>query len=306
MNLHNNKEAFIELILATSEYFGIDSSLIEKDYYVTLYLKYVNKKIDGLLFKGGTSLSKCYGLIDRFSEDIDLTLDNEHYSQSKKRKANKDIIEVCDELGLFLKNREKAENHSHSSYNAYFIEYPKLFPSNDIYSELKIEMVFIQKAYPYIEGKANSYIGKYLEIKGFEGIINRYELHSFPIKLQTLERTFVDKVFAICDYYLRGETKRNSRHIYDIHKIIPKIKLDDELVKLINEVREDRKKVKTCISSKDEYDINTLLSEIINKDFFKEDYILSTENLLTVPTKYEEAIESLRYVVDRGIFTNQK
>lgn len=67
---------FSDAILAASEYWNIAPALIEKDYYVTLILKRLNEEIPGLLFKGGTSLSKCYKLIDRFSEDIDLTLDN--------------------------------------------------------------------------------------------------------------------------------------------------------------------------------------------------------------------------------------
>ncbi len=62
-----------------SEYFNVAPALIEKDYYVTLILKCLNQEIPGLLFKGGTSLSKCYKLIDRFSEDIDLTLDGTQF-----------------------------------------------------------------------------------------------------------------------------------------------------------------------------------------------------------------------------------
>ena len=108
MKLHNNSELFTNLIKATSDYYGIDTSLIEKDYYVTMVLKKLNDKIPGLMFKGGTCLSKCFNIIDRFSEDIDLTLDNEHFSQSKKRNANRLLIEVSDEIGLDLKDRERA------------------------------------------------------------------------------------------------------------------------------------------------------------------------------------------------------
>ncbi|MEI3535842.1 MAG: nucleotidyl transferase AbiEii/AbiGii toxin family protein [Bacilli bacterium] len=74
MKLHNDKEKFIEAIIATSKMYGFDPALIEKDYFVTLFLKKAVERIPGLVFKGGTSLSKCYNLIDRFSEDIDLLL----------------------------------------------------------------------------------------------------------------------------------------------------------------------------------------------------------------------------------------
>ena len=164
--LHKDKEKFVEAIQAASIYHGMPASLIEKDYYVTLLLKMLNDKIPGLLFKGGTSLAKCYKIIDRFSEDIDLTLDNEHFSQSKKRNANKAVIEVCDELGFGLTNREFVEKHSHGNYNVYNIEYPILFPSSDIKPFLKVEMVFIQKAYPDETQQADSYIGSWLTDNG--------------------------------------------------------------------------------------------------------------------------------------------
>lgn len=84
MKLHNDKERFQEAIRATSTMFGIEPALVEKDYFVTLFLRKAVERIPGLVFKGGTSLSKCYNLIDRFSEDIDLTLDDEHFTQSKR------------------------------------------------------------------------------------------------------------------------------------------------------------------------------------------------------------------------------
>lgn len=148
MKLHNDKQAFSDTILSVSRELNIVPALIEKDYYVTLLLKALKNKIPGLLFKGGTSLSKCHKIIDRFSEDIDLTLDTEHYSQSKKRKANKTIIEICDELGLVLERRDFLEKHSHANYNGYIVEYPVMFPSDSLRPGLKVEMVFIQKTYP--------------------------------------------------------------------------------------------------------------------------------------------------------------
>lgn len=84
MNLHENKEDFTEAVQAVSRGLNISPALVEKDYYVTLVLKRINEEVSGLIFKGGTSLSKCHKAIDRFSEDIDLTLDSEHLIQSKR------------------------------------------------------------------------------------------------------------------------------------------------------------------------------------------------------------------------------
>lgn len=66
MRLDENKELFFDLIETTSIYFGIDSSQVEKDYFVTLFLKEIARTVPNIIFKGGTSLSKCYKIIYRF------------------------------------------------------------------------------------------------------------------------------------------------------------------------------------------------------------------------------------------------
>ena len=304
MKLHNDKQAFSDTILSVSRELNIVPALIEKDYYVTLLLKALKNKIPGLLFKGGTSLSKCHKIIDRFSEDIDLTLDSEHYSQSRKRKANKAVIEACDELGFTLANREFVEKHSHGNYNVYNIEYPILFPSNDIKPYLKVEMVFIQKAFPDEIKFADSYLGSWLINNGNSGAAEQFDLLPFQIRVQSLERTLVDKVFALCDYYLRDEESRNSRHIYDISRILTKVKINDELKTLVGSVREVRKPNKTSLSAQDGVNVPELLKKIVDSGFFKKDYENSTEKLLIKPVRYGDAIKSLETIIDSGLFAN--
>lgn len=85
MNLHKNKQEFYDTLLAVGNKFNTSPAIIEKDYYVTLFLDALSKRVPNLVFKGGTSLSKCYKIINRFSEDIDLTLDIDHQSQSMKK-----------------------------------------------------------------------------------------------------------------------------------------------------------------------------------------------------------------------------
>ena len=76
MTLHNDKETFKELIETTAKDLNLPSLYIEKDYWVTYILKNLSKSDykDIAIFKGGTSLSKAYKIIDRFSEDIDLAV----------------------------------------------------------------------------------------------------------------------------------------------------------------------------------------------------------------------------------------
>lgn len=65
MNLHQNKQQFIEIVEGASDYTGIPEEFIEKDYFVSLLLKEISELCPDIVFKGGTSLSKCYKLINR-------------------------------------------------------------------------------------------------------------------------------------------------------------------------------------------------------------------------------------------------
>ena len=303
MKLHNDKERFQEAIRATSTMFGIEPALVEKDYFVTLFLRKAVERIPGLVFKGGTSLSKCYNLIDRFSEDIDLTLDDEHFTQSKKRNSIKALIAVCDELGLELINKKTIEKHTHGNFNCYDIRYPIIFPSEDVKTELKVEMTYIQKCYPHEQGKATSYIGEFFAKNGNGRVVTEYELDAFTVQVQSLERTLVDKVFAICDYYLSENTLRNSRHIYDISKLLTKVDVSDSNLKLLVEnVRNDRKPNKTCLSAQDGANVPELLKKIVETEFFRQDYDETTLKLLTGTVSYDEAIKSLQTVIGSGLF----
>ena len=70
MYLHKeDRELLHDIIVMVSEKSGIEENIIEKDYYVTLLLKELARRNSNVVFKGGTSLSKAYHVIDRFSED---------------------------------------------------------------------------------------------------------------------------------------------------------------------------------------------------------------------------------------------
>jgi len=74
MYLHNDAGLFNKRIIECYEKTGVDPAMSEKDYFVTLFLKHLFEAEPNVVFKGGTCLSKCYKIIDRFSEDIDLTM----------------------------------------------------------------------------------------------------------------------------------------------------------------------------------------------------------------------------------------
>lgn len=300
MKLHKDETAFLQAVRNASRYFKVEPALVEKDYFVTLVLGKINEYAPGLLFKGGTSLSKCHKIIDRFSEDIDLTLDEKHFTQGQRRKLKYTIIDVCNALGLTLLNEE--ETKSRRDYNSYRIEYPIQFASDVVNPQLLVETVFIQKAYPDEIKSANSLIGEWLQAEGNTTAIEQYELFPFEIRVQSLERTLIDKVFAICDYMLRDVTLRQSRHIYDISRLLTKVRFDNNLKELAKEVREERKSNKTCVSAQDGTNIPELLRRMVDTGFFKNDYEDSTLKLLSKTVSYDEAIMSLEKIIASEVF----
>ena len=85
MNLLEDQELFKQAISVTAQLMKIPEIYIEKDYWVTLALKTIFESglSSDTVFKGGTALSKCYKLIERFSEDIDLVVIKEEVQNDK-------------------------------------------------------------------------------------------------------------------------------------------------------------------------------------------------------------------------------
>lgn len=306
MELYKNGDQFRDAVIETSRYLKISESLVEKDYFVMLLLRKLTADIPGLLFKGGTCCSHAYHAIDRFSEDIDLSLDTKHFGRNHNIEANHMVIKACDELGFNIANRDKVMGHSHGNFNQYYVEYPALFGFSGLKPYVQIEMAFYQKSYPHEIKPVNSLIGEWLIERGNQEAAMLFDLTPFDVCVQKLERTFVDKVFAICDYYERKETTRNSRHIYDLYKISKIIDLsDDSLVQLVAEVRADRKKSNRCVSASDDYDVNRALTKIRIEELFKSDYRQVTSKLLIKGVEYDEAISVLDAIIESGAFRKQ-
>lgn len=127
MNLHLNRDLFSELVSAASHTQGIPPAIIEKDYFVSLALRELSARIPGMVFKGGTSLTKCYQLLDRFSEDIDIscTTSDGPPGESRKRQLKKSVVDAMEHLGCSISNL--AETRSRRDYNCYRASYPSIY-----------------------------------------------------------------------------------------------------------------------------------------------------------------------------------
>lgn len=301
MFLHNDKELFKDVIVATAVDQNRPVAIVEKDYYVTMILKLLAQVEPRCVFKGGTSLSKCHHVIDRFSEDIDITF-SDTLTQGQRRKLKNDTINnISKVLDLPIVNWN--ETRGRRDYNCYIFDYEPIEGEveKSLLSGVKMEVALGSIAFPTVKMPVDSYVYQYLSKENME-IIQEFGFEPFEMTLQSLERTFADKVFAICDYYMEGKVKRHSRHIYDLYMLLPKISLDAEYKELVSEIRKHRAKMSICPSAQPEVNVPELLREIIDKEIYKADYKEITTYFQNQPLEYEKAISVLRTILDSGVF----
>lgn len=295
--LHKNREQFLEAIYLAEHQSGIMAQVIEKDYYVTMILRLLADKASHIVFKGGTSLSKCYKVIKRFSEDIDVTTDTV-LTQGEKKKLKKIIVDIVEELGLQITNL--GETRSRRDYNKYIIIYDTVLPmlGEALQPEVLIETSYMTVSFPTVALPVSSYIGEMMITESPE-LLHTYALEAFEMKVQGIDRTLVDKVFAACDYYLNDLVRKHSRHIYDIYKLLPLVELDDGFKNLVAEVRGARKASPQCLSAQDDVNIPEVLQMIIKKQIYKSDYQEITEKILEEHVPYQVVIKALQEIAVR-------
>lgn len=298
MYLHNDKDLFEEILNEVNAQTGINQSIIEKDYYVTMILKLLRQSAPEIVFKGGTSLSKCFHLIDRFSEDIDITY-SEHIGEARRKKLKYNILKpISDKLEMPIENWDSIE--SDKDYNYYLFGYQPVsdYPMEGIISGVKLETALVSYSFPTEEKEISSII--YETIKDTApDIIAAYGLLPFSMKVQSISRTFIDKIYALCDYYIENKTKRFSRHLYDIYKLYPAINIDESFKELARQVREHRSHLSICPSAKDDVDTKKLIYEFLDKEFYKSDYNNITRMLIFDDVTYEQVSLTLREIVEK-------
>ena len=298
--LHKHKEEFINAVNLASEYFHILPVIVEKDYYVTMILRELAERQGFVVFKGGTSLSKCHKAIKRFSEDIDITIDS-RLSQGQMKKLKEIIKDIANELDLVIPNID--ETRSRRSYNRYILEYQSVLyePDDTVQNAVLMETSFAEVSFPTVILPVHSYIGNMMIEEAPEEIKN-FRLDPFEMKVQGLDRTLVDKVFAICDYYLQNKVKKHSRHIYDIYKLLPIVPQNEEFKNLIKDVRSVRAMTNICPSAQPEVNMPELLTFLIENEVYKDDYEKITARILEEDVNYETAIKAVKEIAISGLF----
>lgn len=236
MKLHENTVLFRQAIQFTSDQMKIIPVFIEKDYWVTFALKTIfsDKIGDETIFKGGTSLSKCFKLIDRFSEDIDLVvIRREEESDNKLKTKIKTISRVINAVmpevdveGLTVK---KGKNRKTAH------KYLKLFEGNfgQISELLVIESTWLGYYEPYTTKTINSLVGEMMLNNRQEKIAQDNGLLPFDVRVLDPKRTFCEKIMSLVRFSYAAnpssELKKKIRHTYDLHKMLQKKEFSDFL-----------------------------------------------------------------------------
>ena len=302
MNWYREYQAeWKEIIETVARELGRSEQMVEKDTIQSIFLFELAKSELPFVFKGGTSLSKVYNLIDRFSEDIDLSM-NRRPTQSERVKSKELIIEIAENLGLVLSNPEEIK--SRYDYNKYVFKYDSLF--SVIPLEIIIETSYYQSVYPVDKHVVGSFVGRFCLDRNIILPVP-FEAAEVMMNVQSIERTFVDKVFAVCDYKIQNMQDRDSRHLYDICKLLQEVELNEELNKLIDMVRDDRMQSKNNPSAQLEYIIPDMLKEIIRSRFYEPDYKNVTQKLLYEDISYDYAIENgIAIIAESDVFIYKK
>lgn len=290
-----------EIIETVAREQGRSEQMVEKDTIQSMFLYELAKSELPFVFKGGTSLSKAYDLIDRFSEDIDLSM-NRRPTQSERVKSKEIVISIAEGLGLSLFNPDEIK--SRYDYNKYVFQYDSMFATIPL--EIIVETSYYQAVYPVEKHIVCSFVGKFCKERNITLPIP-FEAAEVYMNVQSVERTFVDKVFAVCDYKIQNMQDRDSRHLYDICKLLELVKMDKQLDELIDIVRDDRMHSKNNPSAQLEYNIPEMLREIISSRFYESDYKNVTQKLLYEEISYDYAIEhGIAVVAETDVFVYKK
>ena len=291
-----SKELLEELILNINNRTGIRNDILEKDYYVCLVLKDLSKKQDKLqaYFKGGTAIYKILDHMNRFSEDIDLTVkvnDNESNNSNRMRLKNSAIGYKIQGLEL-----DKEETIDKKGSITSFYKYDSLFSMNELFKseKIQIESTSFTVSEPVSTYTIEPLIYKYALENEKKILKEKYDISEFNIEIIKLERIFVDKIFAAEFYFERNMYEDVSKHLYDISIMIKDddikkmLKNKQELNKLISYKRkEEESRLGGIASNKEIKDFNYMNlkfnDELINAfNKMQRIYVLDDESMITI------------------------
>jgi hypothetical protein len=225
---------------------GIIPKALEKDWWVTLTLKalFQTPYAELLIFKGGTSLSKCWKLINRFSEDIDIAMSPKLFGKDYQESPGTGYLNRLKRAGCAFTSKELknalmeqfmavgvpegaitieagavAEGMPDKDPQELFIKYTSLYDPNPyLADEVKIEVSVRSKLEPYAAVPVQSLL--------YEHFPNAaYQEQPFSVQAVEPHKTFLEKAFLLHEQFHRGvsaiiKTERMSRHYHDLARMM--------------------------------------------------------------------------------------
>jgi len=203
MILHNNRELFSQTLRAASQHLNILLDFVEKDYWITLILNRLALSCyaDKTVFKGGTSLSKGYGMIARFSEDVDLAI---LHAPDRTKSEIKTIIrqvekEITKEL---IETKEEGVTSKGSRFRKSSFKYPSHEKKNN--NRVIVEINSFGNPYPYKTLFINSFVYDFLVHTTNHAFIEEISVRTFPCELFNQRAGFIGKIGFIDSVLLRS------------------------------------------------------------------------------------------------------
>lgn len=230
MNLHTDKSLFSDVIDAASRSksaggLGIQSYFIEKDYWITRSLQLMSRSDSGnkAVFKGGTSLTKGYGIGNRFSEDIDIAIADSWTISANQLKML--IKRTSKAMTEGLTEVVKPSTSKGSRYHKAYYSYPQAGhpgPHNFINAgEILVEINSFANPHPYQKRTLTSFIHDFLIANDGEDIIDEFDLRPFEINVLDKRRTITEKMVSLIRASLSEDAATNLkakiRHFYDLY-----------------------------------------------------------------------------------------
>lgn len=234
MKLHENKALFADAILATSRPkeeggLGIKSIFIEKDYWIcrSLSLMVGNDKEGRAIFKGGTSLTKAYGIGFRFSEDIDIAIAEAWSLSGNQLKSLIHKTAKNMTLGLLEINIPGSTSKGSHYYKAFY-NYPCEVESIQVGAikagQLLVEINSFANPYPSERRTLQSFLTDFFVLTNNQALIDEYDMHPFTVPVLDKRRTLTEKLVSIIRCSLASnpipELTAKIRHFYDLHYLL--------------------------------------------------------------------------------------
>jgi len=225
MNLHLDKNSFTSAIQATSDKLNILPVFIEKDYWITLVLKRLSesKYNESVVFKGGTSLSKGYKMIDRFSEDIDIAVINiPEMTGNKVKTLIRDVEKEISKEILEIQDSPLASKGSRFRKSVF--TYPKTGDTRfyqSVSDKLIIEINSFANPFPFEKCSINSLISYSLALNNQNELNKKYGLLPFSINILDKKQTLIEKLVSLLRFSFDNNPTASIsgkiRHFYDLY-----------------------------------------------------------------------------------------